>query len=66
MVRYRRCRGVRITQLPQEMGVAVLAHGVRVSQAIALRALAGAGLRRVTSPRLPWVTSPRLPLVADA
>src|SRR5262245_10936921 len=53
MVCYRRCRGVRITQLPPEVGIHVLAPGVRVSQAIALPALAGAGLPRLTSPRLP-------------
>jgi hypothetical protein len=46
---------MRVTHLPQEVGIAVLAHGVRVSQAIALLALAGAGLPRVTSPRLPLV-----------
>ena len=57
MVRYRRCRGVRITQLPQGVGIPVLARGVRVSQAIALPTLAGAGLPRVTSSRLPRVTS---------
>jgi len=66
MVRYRRCRGVRITQLPQEVGIPVLAHGVRVSQAIALPTLAGAGLPRVTSSWLPRVTSSWLPLVAGA
>ena len=42
MVCYRRCRGVRITQLPQEVGIPVLPHGVRVPQAIALPTLAGA------------------------
>ena len=55
MVRYRRCRGVRITQLPQEVGIPVLAHGMRISQAIAPPALAGARLPRLTSPRLPLV-----------
>ena len=55
MVCYRRCRGVRVTLLPQEVGISVLAHGVRVSLALALPALAGAGLPRVTSPRLPLV-----------
>ena len=53
MVRDRRCEGVRVTPLPQQVGISVLAHGVRVSQATALPALAGAGLPRVTSPRLP-------------
>ena len=55
MVCYRRCQGVRVTLLPQEVGIPVLAHGVRVSQAIALPALTGAGLPRLTSPRLPLV-----------
>ena len=55
MVCYRRCRGVRVTLLPPEGGIPVLARRVRVSQAIALLALAGGGLPRVTSPRLPLV-----------
>ena len=59
---YRRCRGVRITQLPQEVGIPVLAPDVRVAQAIALPALAGAGLPRLTSPRLPRVACARLAL----
>jgi hypothetical protein len=62
MVCYRRCRGVRITQLPQEVGIPVLPHGVRVPQAIALPTLAGAGLPRVTSPRLPVVAGACLAL----
>jgi hypothetical protein len=62
MVCYRRCRRVRITQLPQEVGVPVLAHGMRVSQAIAPPALAGAGLPRLTSPRLPLVAGAGLAL----
>jgi hypothetical protein len=49
MVCYRRCRWVRVTLLPQGVGIPVPAHGVRVSQAIALPALAGAGLPRVTA-----------------
>ena len=60
MVCYRRCRGVRITQLPQEVGIPVLARGVRVSPAIALPTLAVAGLPRLTSPRLPRVGGARL------
>ena len=55
MVRDRRCQGVRVTLLPHQVGIPVLAYGVRVSQATALPALAGAGLPRVTSPRLPRV-----------
>jgi len=51
----RRCRGVRSTRLPEEVGIPVLARGVRVSQAIALPTLAGATLPRLASPRLPRV-----------
>ena len=62
MVCDRRCQGARVTLLPQQVGFPVLAHGVRVSQAIALPALAGTGLPRVTSPRLPRVPGARLAL----
>ena len=62
MVCHRRCQGVRVTLLPQEVGISVLARGVRVSQAIALPALAGTGLPRLTSPRLPLVACARLAL----
>jgi len=62
----RRCQGVRVTLLPQQVGFPVPAHGVRVSQASARPALAGAGLPRLTSPRLSRVTSPRLCRVAGA
>jgi len=60
MVCYRRCQGMRVTELPQEVGIPVLAHGVRVSQAIALPTLPGAGLSRLTSPRLSRVGGARL------
>ena len=60
MVCYRRCRGVRVTQLPQEVGIPVLPRGVRVSPAISLPTVAGAGLPRLTSPRLPRVGGARL------
>lgn len=66
MVRDRRCQGVRVTLLPQQVGIPVPAHGVRVSQASARPALAGAGLPRLTGPRLPRVTSPGLPRVTGA
>jgi hypothetical protein len=62
----RRCQGVRVTLLPQQVGIPVPAHGVRVCQASARPALAGAGLPRLTGPRLPRVTSPGLPSVAGA
>jgi hypothetical protein len=55
MARYRRCQGVRITELPQIVGITVVARGVRVSLAIALQALAVAGLPRLTGPRLTLV-----------
>ena len=60
MVCYRRCQGMRVTELPQEVGIPVLAHGVRVSPAIALPTVAGAGLPRLTIPRLPRVGGARL------
>ena len=62
----RRCQGVRVTLLPQQVGIPVPAHGVRVSQASARPALAGAGLPRLTGPRLSRLTSPRLRRVAGA
>ena len=62
MVCYRRCRGVRVAQLPQEVGIPVLARGVRVSPAIALPTLASPGLPRLTSPRLPRLASSLLAL----
>jgi hypothetical protein len=63
----RRCQGVRVTLLPQQVGIPVPAHGVRVCPASARPgALAGAGLPRLTGPRLPRVTSPGLPSVAGA
>jgi hypothetical protein len=61
MVCARRCQGVRVT-LPQQVGIPVLTHGVRVSLAIARPALAGAGLPRLTSPRLRSVAGARLAL----
>jgi len=55
-------RDVRVTQLPQEVGIPVLAHGVRVSPAIALPTLASPGLPRLTSPWLPRLASSLLAL----
>ena len=62
MVCDRCCQGVRVTLLPQQVGIPVPAHRVRASQASARPALSGAGLPRLTGPRLSRVTSPRLAL----